>query len=95
MPPKTLDKGFEVLISVIRELSAAKLTTLGSVINFRAVRGVLPRSLPGVLNVSAILLPSRQSVHRVKKTKKKDHDAYVSFSLKILAMCSLSHENSL
>jgi hypothetical protein len=61
VPPKTFDKGFEMLVYITFISGHTKLTTLGSVgINFRVVRGVLPRSFPGVLNVSAMFLKSHQ-----------------------------------
>lgn len=58
--------------------------------NLRVVRGVFPRSFPGVLNMSATLLEPCQR----RRGMSDASNTYIWFSEKISAICSLSHSTS-
>lgn len=55
---KDVREGLKSVSVDITKVSPTRLTTRASpAFIFRTVRGVLPRSFPGVLNISATLLP--------------------------------------
>lgn len=74
---------------MLRELTTRASPTFA----FRIVRGVLPRSLPGVLNISATFLLQILAVQSSDGTL-LSLSTDIWFSLKISAMCSFSHSKS-